>query len=321
MIKKNHFKNKRLSKFRIELLKDLKDHRINLAKNKRENVILADQAVRTRTSFATKKMQRKQVNLVKKMNKKHPGSIYYKNNPGYVIELENVSKWYANNFTVNKILENVNLQIKKGEFVVILGPSGSGKTTLLNIISGMDRASNGQVIVSNHNLITMSNKQLTKFRKQYIGFVFQQYGLLNGLKIRENIDLGAKLQDNYRKRLDVDEVVENLGILRHSLKFPNQISGGQQQRVAIARALVKNPDILFGDEPTGAVDENTSKHILKMFCEINQIYKTTIVIVTHNSIIAELATKVVRVDGGVLKEIYEQTPKSVDELNWVIDHE
>ncbi|WP_391591677.1 ABC transporter, ATP-binding protein [[Mycoplasma] cavipharyngis] len=269
-----------------------------------------------------KSKNRRAVRLVKRMNsRKRSGSIYYKNSPNCIIELENVSKWYTNNFTVNKILENINLTIKRGEFVVILGPSGSGKTTLLNIISGMDRASNGQVIVSDHNLITMSNKQLTRFRREYVSFVFQQYGLLNDLKIRENIELGAQLQENYRKRLDIDEVIENLGILQHSLKFPREISGGQQQRVAIARALVKNPEILFGDEPTGAVDEETSKQILKMFCEINKIYKTTIVIVTHNPIIAELATKVIRVSDGALKEVREQIPKTVDQLNWTIQYE
>lgn len=266
-----------------------------------------------------RKQNLKNIKLIKAMNKPHQGSMFYLNSAGYVIELENVSKWYANNFTYNCVLRDVNLQIKRGEFVVILGPSGSGKTTLLNIISGMDRASNGQVIVANHNLITMSNKKLTKFRRFYVGFVFQQYGLLHGLKIRENIKLGANLQANYRKRLDVDEVIENLGILRHSLKFPREISGGQQQRVAIARALVKNPEILFGDEPTGAVDEQTSKQILKMFCDINAMYKTTIVIVTHNPIIAALANKVIRVENGTLKSVVEQIPKTVDELEWVLN--
>ncbi|MDQ0513949.1 putative ABC transport system ATP-binding protein [Mycoplasmoides fastidiosum] len=291
----------------------------NSVKSTETNSETSTKPKKTKLDAAAKKQLRKSIRIVKKMNKKHSGSIFYKNSPDCVIELENVSKWYSNNFSVNKILENINLTIKRGEFVVILGPSGSGKTTLLNIISGMDRASNGQVIVSNHNLITMSNKQLTKFRKEYVSFVFQQYGLLGDLKIRENIELGAQLQDNYRKRLDIDEVISNLGILRHSLRFPREISGGQQQRVAIARALVKNPEILFGDEPTGAVDEETSKQILKMFCEINAIYKTTIVIVTHNPIIAELATKVIVVSSGTLKEVREQVPKSVDELNWVIE--
>lgn len=249
------------------------------------------------------------------MNKPHKGSVIYKNTGDYVIELENVSKWVTNYYHVNNILRNINLRIKNGDFVVIVGPSGSGKTSLLNIMSGMDRASNGQVIVNNHNLITMTNKQLTQFRKKYIGFIFQQYGLLPNLKIRENIEVGARLQPDYRKRLDLDEIIQNLGILQHSLKFPHQISGGQQQRVAIARALVKNPTIIFGDEPTGAIDDTTAKQILKMFLDINKIYHTTIVIVTHNPIIAKLASKVIEVEQGGIKNIYHQIPKKIEELS------
>lgn len=268
-----------------------------------------------------KKQIKKQIAMVKKMNQPHKGSTIFKNTANYVIEMENVSKWVSTHFKVTNILKNINLRIVHGDFVVILGPSGSGKTSLLNIMSGMDRASNGQVIVNNHNLITMTNGQLTNFRKKYVGFVFQQYGLLPELKIRENIELGAELQENYRKRLDLDEIVQNLGIFRLSLKFPHEISGGQQQRVAIARALVKNPILLFGDEPTGAVDDETSKQILKMFCDINKIYGTTIVIVTHNPLIAKLANKVIVVERGELKNVYHQTPKKVEELDWNLNEQ
>jgi putative ABC transport system ATP-binding protein len=215
-----------------------------------------------------------------------------------------------------KVLSNVNLQIKKGEFVVILGPSGSGKTTLLNIISGMDNATFGDTIVAGENLIDYSASKLTLFRRNNIGYVFQQYGLLPNLTVKENIEIGQNLQENKSKIIPIDEILKAIGLETQSRKYPNELSGGQQQRVSIARSVAKNPNILFGDEPTGAIDEEMSKNIMNLFVEINKKYHTTIIIVTHNPILAEIATMVINVANGAISNIkINKNPKSVDQLN------
>lgn len=234
------------------------------------------------------------------------------------IKLKNVVKYYSNKVLANKVLSNVNLEINKGEFVVILGPSGSGKTTLLNIISGMDNATYGDTIIAGENLIDYNQSMLTTFRRNNIGYVFQQYGLLPNLTVKENIQIGQNLQHNRSRLIPIDEILKSVGLEAQANKYPNELSGGQQQRVSIARSIAKNPNILFGDEPTGAIDQQTSKNIMNLFVDINKKYKTTIVIVTHNPILAELATKVVYVSDGTVSNIkYNSNPKTVEEINWI----
>ncbi|MCQ2747850.1 MAG: ABC transporter ATP-binding protein [Mycoplasmoidaceae bacterium] len=220
-----------------------------------------------------------------------------------------------------KILKGFDLKIKQGEFVVILGPSGSGKTTLLNIMSGMDKATYGKTVVNSHNLIKMSDNQLTQFRKDNIGYIFQQYGLLPNLTVGENVEMGWNLQSDRSKRLDIDSLLETVGMLEHAKKFPHELSGGQQQRVSVARSMAKNPAIVFGDEPTGAVDEEMSKQILQLFVDINKKYNTTVIIVTHNPIFADLATRVIKVNSGRIAQNYQnEHPKAVSELDWSSTH-
>lgn len=233
------------------------------------------------------------------------------------VVLKNVVKYYNNKVLATKVLSNINLEIKKGEFVVILGPSGCGKTTLLNIISGMDNATYGSTIVAGENLIDYDQSKLTTFRRNNIGYVFQQYGLLPNLTVRENIEIGQNLQHYKSRIIPIDEILESIGLSKQANKYPNELSGGQQQRVSIARSVAKNPNILFGDEPTGAIDEEMSKNIMNLFVDINKKYKTTIIIVTHNSILADLATMVINVSNGTIINIkYNSNPKSVDQLKW-----
>jgi putative ABC transport system ATP-binding protein len=237
-------------------------------------------------------------------------------NSKYLIDLRDVVKYYSNGSLVTKVLKDVNLQIKHGEFVVILGPSGSGKTTLLNIISGMDTATYGTTIVANHNLISHNSTQLTRFRRDNIGYIFQQYGLLPNLTVRENVEIGSNLQKDEKKRLDIDELLKTVGIYEQRNKYPRELSGGQQQRVSITRSMAKNPMLIFGDEPTGAIDEEMSKQVMQLFVDINRKYKTTIVIVTHNPILADLATMTIRVANGKIDKIIRNShPKTVQQLN------
>lgn len=261
---------------------------------------------------------KKAVKELKRKNKPHKGekNIPLKNKEN-IIELEGVKKLFSNGFLINEILKGIDLEIKKGDFVIILGPSGSGKTTLMNIISGLDRPTSGIVNVAGHNLITYSDSELTKFRKENIGYVFQQYGLLPNLTVKENIEIGEYLQSDKTKKQDIDKVLENLGLVEQKNKFPHQLSGGQQQRVSIARAFAKNPTILFGDEPTGAIDEEMSKVVLQQFIDINKKYGTTVIIVTHNPIFSDLANLVIKIKDGNIFQIHRnKNPKTIDELPW-----
>ncbi len=233
------------------------------------------------------------------------------------IQLKDVTKYYYNKWMVTKILKNINLEIKKGEFVVILGPSGSGKTSLLNIITGIDVATSGQTYVNGQNLINKTPTQLTKFRKLNIGYIFQSYNLLPNLTVKENVEIGWKLQKNHALRLNINELLKIIGIDKYQDRYPYELSGGQQQRVSIARSMAKNPAIIFGDEPTGAVDEEMSKQILKLFVDLNKKFKTTVVIVTHNSIFADLATRVIKVNSGqIIQNYINPKPKTINQLNW-----
>ncbi|MDE5651482.1 MAG: ABC transporter ATP-binding protein [Ureaplasma sp.] len=269
-------------------------------------------------SRADRKKVKEKIKQINKLNKPHngPKNIEFKN-PENIIELSNVCKYFTNGYIVNKILNDINLEIKKGDFVIILGPSGSGKTTLMNIISGLDRASSGVTNVCGTNLINLKDSELTKFRKKNVGYVFQQYGLLPNLTVKENVEVGSDLQEDKSKRLNLEEVLKSFDMWQHKDKFPYQLSGGQQQRVSIARAFAKNPTILFGDEPTGAIDEDMSKMVIKEFVNINKKYQTTVIIVTHNPIFAGLGDLVIKFKSGAIASIERnKNPKSVDELSW-----
>ena len=181
-----------------------------------------------------------------------------------------------------EVLNGIDIEVNKGEIVVLLGPSGSGKSTLLNIIGGIDDADEGYISIDGEKTADMNEKRLTQYRRKHLGYVFQMYNLIPNLTVRENIEVGAYLSD---KALDTDEILNTLGLSDHADKKPNQLSGGQQQRTSIGRALIKNPDILLCDEPTGALDYNTSKDILKLIEDVNKKYGNTIIIVTHNDAI------------------------------------
>ena len=196
----------------------------------------------------------------------------------------------------------------------MLGPSGSGKSTLLNIIGGIDNGDEGYVAINGEKTSNMSEGELTNYRRKHLGYIFQMYNLIPNLTVRENIEVGAYLSDH---ALDVDELLDTLGLADHQRKLPNQLSGGQQQRTAIGRAIVKNPDILLCDEPTGALDYNTSKEILKLIETVNQKYGNTVVMVTHNDAIKDMADRVVRIRDGMIRKNYLNEHKvSAEALDW-----
>lgn len=231
-----------------------------------------------------------------------------------MIKLENVYKTYKSGDVLTHALRGVSLTIKDGEFVVILGPSGSGKSTLLNVISGLDTISSGSIKFNDEEISSYNEEALTKFRRDNLGFVFQQYNLLQNLTVKENIQMGADISKN---PLKIDEVMKDVGISDWSSKYPSQLSGGQQQRVSIARSVVKNPSIMFCDEPTGALDEETAKSVLKVIQKLNIELKTTTVIITHNQSIANMADTVIKMNSGKIEEIYINENKlSPDNLKW-----
>lgn len=229
-------------------------------------------------------------------------------------ELENVSKIYKINNSENHAVDSLSLTINKGEIVVILGPSGSGKSTLLNLLSGIDAPSKGKIFFEEKRLDKLKEDELTLYRRNHLGFIFQSYNLVSNLTVKENIELGRFLSKN---PLDMNEMIEAVGLSNHKNKYPYQLSGGQMQRVAIARALVKNPDVLFCDEPTGALDEEMGKNILATLQEINEKYKTTMIIVTHNPSIADMANTVIRLNSGKISEIKtNKKVKKATDLRW-----
>ena len=208
----------------------------------------------------------------------------------------------------------MSFSVARGEFCVLLGPSGSGKSTLLNIIGGIDSADSGYISINGDKLEDMDEKKLTQYRRRHLGYVFQMYNLIGNLNVKENIEVGAYLSN---ESFDVDELLHTLGLYEHRYKLPNQLSGGQQQRVSIGRAIVKNPDILLCDEPTGALDYNTSKEILKLIQDINQKYKNTIIVVTHNEAIKNMADRVIKLrDGNVRHNIINTNKISAADLEW-----
>ena len=223
-------------------------------------------------------------------------------------------KLYRVGDSVVRALDGVSFSVYEGEFCAIVGTSGSGKSTLLNIIGGIDGADEGSITIDGEQLEDMTEKKLSLYRRKHLGYIFQMYNLIPNLTVRENIEVGAYLGDD---PLDVDELMHTLGIYEHQNKLPNQLSGGQQQRTAIGRAIVKNPDILLCDEPTGALDYNTSKEILKLIETVNQKYGNTIVMVTHNDAIKDMADRVVKLRDGMIRKNYCNEHKlSASELEW-----
>ena len=230
------------------------------------------------------------------------------------LEIKQIKKSFGTGDSRIEVLKGIDLEIERGEFCVLLGPSGSGKSTLLNIIGGIDGADSGSITIDGERIEDMTEKKLSLYRRKHLGYIFQMYNLIPNLTVRENIEVGAYLSD---KPLDVDELLHTLGIYEHQRKLPNQLSGGQQQRTAIGRAIVKNPDILLCDEPTGALDYNTSKDILRLIETVNQKYGNTIVMVTHNDAIKDMADRVVKLRDGMIRKNYTNEQKvPAMELEW-----
>lgn len=230
------------------------------------------------------------------------------------LEISDIKKSFGEGESLVEVLRGINVGIEKGEICVLLGPSGSGKSTLLNIIGGIDSADSGYISINGEKTADMNEKKLTAYRRKHLGYIFQMYNLIPNLNIKENVEVGAYLSDN---PLNVDDILKTLGLYEHRHKLPNQLSGGQQQRTAIGRAIVKNPDILLCDEPTGALDYKTSKEILKLIEDVNRKYGNTVVMVTHNDAIKNMADRVIKLrDGQIRKNYVNETKTPAEELDW-----
>lgn len=230
------------------------------------------------------------------------------------LEINNIKKHFGEGESRVDVLKGIDVGIEKGEICVLLGPSGSGKSTLLNIIGGIDSADSGYISINGEKTADMNEKTLTMYRRKHLGYIFQMYNLIPNLNIKENVEVGAYLSDN---PLEVDELLHTLGLYEHRHKLPNQLSGGQQQRTAIGRAIVKNPDILLCDEPTGALDYATSKEILKLIEDVNKKYGNTVVMVTHNDAIKNMADRVIKLRDGMIRKNYmNETKIPAAELDW-----
>ena len=230
------------------------------------------------------------------------------------LQISGLKKSFGSGENRTEVLRGLDFTVTKGEICVLLGPSGSGKSTLLNIIGGIDNADSGYIAINGEKTVDMDEKTLTQYRRKHLGYVFQMYNLIPNLNVKENVEVGAYLSDS---PLDVDDILKTLGLYEHRHKLPNQLSGGQQQRTSIGRAIVKNPDILLCDEPTGALDYKTSKEILKLIEDVNQKYGNTVIMVTHNDAIKDMADRVVRLRDGMIRKNYLNEQKlSADALDW-----
>ena len=232
------------------------------------------------------------------------------------LEIVDLKKGFGSGETRQEVLRGMNFSVAKGEFCVLLGPSGSGKSTLLNILGGIDNADSGYISIDGDKLEDMGEKKLTMYRRKHLGYVFQLYNLIANLNVKENIEVGAYLSDN---PLDIDDLLHTLGLYEHRYKLPNQLSGGQQQRVSIGRAIVKNPDILLCDEPTGALDYNTGKSILKLLQDTCRKKGMTVILITHNQAIAPMADRVIKIKNGKVADMRRnETPMSVADIEWSV---
>lgn len=230
------------------------------------------------------------------------------------LTVKEIRKHFGEGDSRVEVLNGIDAEIEKGEICVLLGPSGSGKSTLLNIIGGIDSADSGYIAINGEKTADMKEKKLTLYRRKHLGYIFQQYNLIPNLNIKENVEIGAYLSDN---PLDTDEILKTLGLYEHRHKLPNQLSGGQQQRTAIGRAIIKNPDILLCDEPTGALDYKTSKDILKLISDVNKKFGNTVVMVTHNDAIKNMADRVIKLRDGMIRKNYLNENKiAAEDLDW-----
>lgn len=233
-----------------------------------------------------------------------------------ILKLEDVSKKYRYGDQIVTALDNVNLEIRTGEIIVILGPSGAGKTTLLNVLSGLDRPSEGKIIFDGRDIAKYSESKITKFRKDNLGFIFQTYNLLEHLNVYENVMVGASLGKNKNKE-HINKIIDVVGLSKHKKKYMHELSGGEQQRVSIARAIVKNPKIMFADEPTGALDEKTGKKVLETLVRVNETLGTTMIIVTHNPGIAKIGDRILHVNSGKIdKVLINEKRTKPSEIPW-----
>lgn len=230
-----------------------------------------------------------------------------------MIKAREINKFYGSGESRFQVLKNISLTIEDGDFVVILGASGSGKSTLLNVLSGLERAESGQIFYDDTEITGLTDKELTAFRRKKIGFIFQQYYLLQNMNVGKNVKMGADLAVNS----DYKAILKEVGLENKLYKFPSELSGGEQQRVSVARALAKRPEVLFLDEPTGALDEDTGRQVLQYISELQKEYGFTIIMVTHNLNIAEMAKTVIRMNNGKMSEVYTtQTQKTAYEIGW-----
>ncbi|WP_084276671.1 ABC transporter ATP-binding protein [Mycoplasmopsis opalescens] len=261
---------------------------------------------------------RKVASLLKSIarwKRKKDGHENDQNELGEIISVKNVSKYYVIGNVITKVLDNIHLSINKGEFVLLLGVSGGGKSTLLNLISGLDRVSKGQIIINNHTLPYMSDREITNLRRRDISFIFQNYNLLENLNAFDNVMTGAFLQKDPERKVDVNALFNEFDMQEEIQKFPSQLSGGQQQRISIMRALAKNAKIIFADEPTGALDEGTTRVVLNALWNVNKKLGTTVVMVSHNPAMQPMASKTVLVQKGkIAKIIINEKPTEPDKL-------
>ncbi|MGL5640366.1 MAG: ABC transporter ATP-binding protein [Mycoplasmoidaceae bacterium] len=289
-----NYTNLIFSKINYKIFEKIKDE------NKKEN-------------FLMKNKERSIYKKVKKILKIKRTLTLKKNSANSIIDIKGLNKIYESKSINNHVLKDINLSIKRGDFVILVGASGSGKTTLMNIISGVDKLTYGEIVVNNWNISTLKESDLTEFRLANIGYIFQNYGLIPNLTVEENISIGSFMSflskkqkrkikyDNYINELKVEEILENLELTNIKNKMPYKLSGGQKQRVSIGRTIAKKTPIIFADEPTSALDENNAKNVIDLLKTINSVYKTTIIMITHNDKELEYASKVIRLkDGRIL---------------------